>query len=97
MSLTKTPRNGVTRSRHGVPANDRQDPIGFAVAMLNRLAQTSLLDRLGLRKQTERVVFETTRAGFRTGARSVGRSAAGGGQGVTPSASPRPRPRACST
>jgi len=34
--------------------------------MLNRLAQTNVLDRLGLRKQTERVVFETTRAGFRT-------------------------------
>jgi alkylation response protein AidB-like acyl-CoA dehydrogenase len=36
------------------------------VSVLNRLAQTSVLDRLGLRKQTERVVFETTRAGFRT-------------------------------
>jgi alkylation response protein AidB-like acyl-CoA dehydrogenase len=34
--------------------------------MLNRLAQTNVLDRLGLRKQTERAVFETTRAGFRT-------------------------------
>lgn len=49
-----------------MPAADRQDPIGFAVSMLNRLAQTDVLDRLGLRKQTERVVFETTRAGFRT-------------------------------
>jgi alkylation response protein AidB-like acyl-CoA dehydrogenase len=34
--------------------------------MLNRLAQTNVLDRLGIRRQTERVVFETTRAGFRT-------------------------------
>ncbi|MFZ5846115.1 MAG: acyl-CoA dehydrogenase family protein [Actinomycetota bacterium] len=63
--MTRTPRDAA-RSRHGVPAADRQDPIGFAVSMLNRLAQTDVLDRLGLRKQTERVVFETTRAGFRT-------------------------------
>jgi alkylation response protein AidB-like acyl-CoA dehydrogenase len=73
MSLTRTPRDPGTQSRHGVPSTDRQDPIGFAVSMLNRLAQTSVLDRLGLRKQTERVVFETTRAGFRT-AGAVSRS-----------------------
>ena len=66
MSTTQTPRDQGATSRHGVPATDRQDPIGFAVAVLNRLAQTSVLDRFGLRKQTERVVFETTRAGFRT-------------------------------
>ncbi len=53
-------------SRHGVPATDRKDPVGWAVSALSRLAQTELLDRFGLRKQTERVVFETTRAGFRT-------------------------------
>jgi alkylation response protein AidB-like acyl-CoA dehydrogenase len=66
MSLTRTPRDTGAASRHGVPSTDKQDPIGFAVSMLNRLAQTTVLDRLGLRKQTERVVFETTRAGFRT-------------------------------
>ena len=66
MSLTKTPDDQGAPSRHGVPSTDKQDPIGLAVSMLNRLAQTSVLDRLGLRKQTERVVFETTRAGFRT-------------------------------
>jgi alkylation response protein AidB-like acyl-CoA dehydrogenase len=73
MSMTRTPRDGTTPTRHGVPSSDKQDPIGFAVSMLNRLAQTSVLDRFGLRKQTERVVFETTRAGFRT-AGTVSRS-----------------------
>src|SRR5512139_2572001 len=73
MSLTRTPRDTGTTSRHGVASTDRQDPIGFAVSMLNRLAQTHMLDRLGLRKQTERVVFETTRVGFRT-AGAVSRS-----------------------
>ena len=73
MSMTRTPRDGGTPTRHGVPSTDKQDPIGFAVSVLNRLAQASVLDRLGLRKQTERVVFETTRAGFRT-AGTVSRS-----------------------
>ncbi|HEU4512484.1 MAG TPA: acyl-CoA dehydrogenase family protein [Nocardioidaceae bacterium] len=66
MSMTRTTRDARVASRNGVPSMDKQDPIGFAVSMLNRLAQTHVLDRLGLRKQTERVVFETTRAGFRT-------------------------------
>jgi alkylation response protein AidB-like acyl-CoA dehydrogenase len=65
MSLTRTPRDTGAR-RHGVPSTDRPDPIGYAVSLLNRLAQADVLDRLGVRKQTERAVFETTRAGFRT-------------------------------
>jgi alkylation response protein AidB-like acyl-CoA dehydrogenase len=65
MSLTRTPRDSGA-PRHGVPSTDRPDPIGFAVSLLNRLAQADVLDRLGVRKQTERAVFETTRAGFRT-------------------------------
>jgi alkylation response protein AidB-like acyl-CoA dehydrogenase len=83
MSMTRTPRDGA--ARHGVPSADRQDPIGFAVSVLNRLAQTSVLDRLGLRKQTERVVFETTRAGFRTAgavSRSFSRRGKPGGKPV---------------
>ncbi|QNN52846.1 acyl-CoA dehydrogenase family protein [Nocardioides mesophilus] len=52
--------------RHGLSSRERTDPIGYAVAALNRLAQTSALDRLGLRRPAERVVFEATRAGFRT-------------------------------
>jgi alkylation response protein AidB-like acyl-CoA dehydrogenase len=85
MSLTRTPRDSSAASRHGVPSTERQDPIGFAVSMLNRLAQTSVLDRLGLRKQTERVVFETTRAGFRTAgavSRSFSRKGRAGGAPV---------------
>lgn len=65
MSLTRTPRDAAP-SRYGVPSTDKKDPIGYAVSMLNRLARTDVLDRFGLRRQTERVVFETTRAGFRT-------------------------------
>ena len=45
---------------------EKQDPIGFAVSVLNKLAQTTALDRFGLRRPTERVVFEATRSGFRT-------------------------------
>jgi hypothetical protein len=44
----------------------RRDAIGVGVALLNRLAGSRAIDRLGLRKQTERVVFEATKTGFRT-------------------------------
>ena len=53
-------------SKHGLASRERTDPIGLAVAVLNKLAQTGALDRFGLRKPTERVVFEATRSGFRT-------------------------------
>ena len=53
------------QSRHGVTSADNRDPIGYAVAFLNRLASAGTLDRFGLRKPTERVVFEATRTGFR--------------------------------
>ncbi|HYU85645.1 MAG TPA: acyl-CoA dehydrogenase, partial [Kribbellaceae bacterium] len=43
-----------------------RDAIGTGVAMLNRLAKSKTLDRFGLRKQAERVVFEGTKTGFRT-------------------------------
>ncbi len=52
--------------RHGVTSSERRDPIGFAVAALNKIAQAPVLDRFGLRRPTERVVFEATRTGFRT-------------------------------
>jgi alkylation response protein AidB-like acyl-CoA dehydrogenase len=67
-----SPSRTDTRGRpHGLTAREKQDPIGLAVAFLNKLAQTSALDRFGplgwnLRKPTERVVFEATRSGFRT-------------------------------
>ena len=52
--------------RHGLASGEQRDPIGYAVLALNKLAQSDLLDRVGLRKQTEQVVFTTTREGFRT-------------------------------
>ena len=53
-------------TKHGVTSGDGRDPIGYAVAFLNRVANAGALDRLGLRKPAERVVFEATRTGFRT-------------------------------
>ncbi|MEC9051845.1 MAG: hypothetical protein VX747_05240, partial [Actinomycetota bacterium] len=52
--------------RHGLASSEQRDPIGYAVAALNKLAQSDLLDRVGLRKQAEQVVFTSTREGFRT-------------------------------
>ena len=63
MTALQTPRGP---GRHGLTSRDRPDPLGYAVAALNRLAQTTALDRLGLRRPAERVVFEATRSGFRT-------------------------------
>lgn len=44
----------------------RRDAMGFGLAALNRIAGSSVIDRLGIRKPTERVVFEATKSGFRT-------------------------------
>jgi len=78
-------------TRHGVTSGDNRDPIGYAVAFLNRLASTTALDRFGLRRPTERVVFEATRTGFRTAGnlnRAFSRTAKrGGGPSRVPSAS----------
>jgi alkylation response protein AidB-like acyl-CoA dehydrogenase len=59
MSLTKS-------LRHGLSSKESRDPIGYAVAALNRVAQSDLIDRIGLRRQTEQAVFTVTRNGFRT-------------------------------
>jgi alkylation response protein AidB-like acyl-CoA dehydrogenase len=66
MPDSRSSRTPDRTGRHGLTARDRRDPIGLAVAGLNKLAQTSSLDRWGLRKPAERVVFEATRSGFRT-------------------------------
>ena len=58
--------------RYGIAEGETRDPIGYAVAALNRLARSDLLDKIGLRKQTEQAVFTATRGGFRT-ATSAGR------------------------
>jgi len=71
-------RNLRPGGRHGVAGSESRDPIGYAVAALNRLAQSDLLDRLGLRRQTEQAVFTVTRSGFRT-ATTAGRAFARAG------------------
>ena len=63
MSLLTSLRPG---GRHGIPTSESRDPIGMLVAGLNRLAQSDLLDRVGLRKQAEQTVFTVTRTGFAT-------------------------------
>jgi len=63
MSLLPNLRPG---GRHGVASTETRDPIGYLVAGLSRLAQTDLLDRLGLRRQAEQAVFTVTRGGFST-------------------------------
>ena len=65
--------------RHGIAGDESRDPIGYAVAALNRLARSELLDRVGLRRQAERAVFTLTRSGFRTGT-AAGRVFARAGQ-----------------
>ena len=52
--------------RHGVAGSETRDPIGYLVAGLTMLAQSDLLDRVGLRRSAEQAVFTVTRSGFRT-------------------------------
>ena len=63
MPLTNPLKPG---GKHGLADAESRDPIGYLVAGLSRLAQTDLLDRLGLRKQAEQTVFTVTRGGFST-------------------------------
>jgi alkylation response protein AidB-like acyl-CoA dehydrogenase len=51
----------------------KRDIMGLGLAALNRFAGWSLIDRLGLRKSSERVVYQATKLGFRS-AGAVGRS-----------------------
>ncbi len=76
MSLTKSLRAG---GKHGLSSRELRDPIGIAVLALNRLAQSELIDRMGLRKQTEQAVFTVTRSGFKT-ATTAGRTFARAGK-----------------
>jgi alkylation response protein AidB-like acyl-CoA dehydrogenase len=59
--------------RHGLAQGETRDPIGLAVAALNKIASSDLLDSLGIRKVSERGVYRVTSAGFRT-AGAVGRT-----------------------
>jgi alkylation response protein AidB-like acyl-CoA dehydrogenase len=65
--------------RHGLADGETRDPIGLAVAALNRLASSDLIDRLGIRKASEQTVYRVTSAGFRT-AGNVGRTFARAGK-----------------
>ena len=93
MSLTKSLKLGKPGGRFGLASTESRDPIGLAVAALSRVAQSDLLDRIGLRKQAEQTVFTVTRTGFRT-ATSAGRAFARQGRrgaaGVRPDDAPRP-------
>ncbi len=66
MSLIKATKNAVSPGgKHGLSNRESRDPIGYAVLALNKLAQSELIDRMGLRKQTEQTVFTVTRSGFK--------------------------------
>ncbi|MEI5675227.1 MULTISPECIES: acyl-CoA dehydrogenase family protein [unclassified Nocardioides] len=89
MSLLQNLRPG---GKHGVSSQETRDPIGYAVAALSRLAQSDLLDRIGLRKQAEQAVFTTTRSGFKTvsaAGRTFARAGKLGAPGVRPTDAPR--------
>ncbi len=89
MSLTRNLRPG---GKFGLARGESRDPIGLAVAALNRVAQSELIDRIGLRRQAEQAVFTVTRSGFRTvttAARTFTRSGSPGTDGVRVPAAPR--------
>lgn len=88
MFLTKNLRPG---GRNGVASHESRDPIGYAMAALNRLAGSDLLDRVGLRKHAEQTVFTVTRGGFRTATtagRVFARAGRGGQSGVRAAVAP---------
>ncbi len=91
MSLISNLKPG---GKHGVPSKESRDPIGLLVAGLQRIATSDLIDRVGLRKQTEQVVFSVTRTGFKTmtqASRTFARAGKKGQKGVRPAAASTPR------
>lgn len=46
--------------------SNRKDPMGMGLHVLNRIARMPAIDRLGLRKSAERVVYHGTKSGFQT-------------------------------
>jgi alkylation response protein AidB-like acyl-CoA dehydrogenase len=90
MSLTKSLRPG---GKHGLSSKESRDPIGFAVAALGAVARSDLIDRIGLRRQTEQAVFTVTRSGFRTmtsASRTFARQGKKGAPGVRVPSAARP-------
>jgi alkylation response protein AidB-like acyl-CoA dehydrogenase len=53
----------VAQQRGIVPY--RRDAMGVGLAALNKLAASTVIDRIGMRKPTERAVYRATRSGYR--------------------------------
>lgn len=84
MSLLSSLKPG---GRHGIPTTESRDPIGYLVAGLNRLAQSDLIDKVGLRKPAEQAVFTVTRDGFKvltTASRTFAKAGKKGAPGTRP-------------
>ncbi|HUP99604.1 MAG TPA: acyl-CoA dehydrogenase family protein [Aeromicrobium sp.] len=43
---------------------NRRDPMGIGLAVLNRIASSEMIDKLGLRKAAERAVYQGAKSGF---------------------------------
>ncbi|GAA1909679.1 acyl-CoA dehydrogenase family protein [Nocardioides lentus] len=78
---TTTPSRSTRR--HGVASTERRDPLGHVIAALGAVARSDVLDRLGIRKQTEKGVFTIARTGFTT-AGAAGRAFTRAGRRGTP-------------
>ncbi|MFT4263328.1 MAG: acyl-CoA dehydrogenase family protein [Nocardioides sp.] len=76
MSLPNPFRAG---GRHGLASTETRDPLGVLVAGLSQFAQSPILDKLKVRKQTEATVFTVTRSGFKV-ATTAGRTFAKAGK-----------------
>lgn len=93
MSLIKNAKDALSPGgKHGLSSKESRDPIGYAVAALNQLASSELIDRLGLRKQSEQAVFSATSNGFKAAAaasRAFSKKGKKGAAGVrVPAANP---------
>jgi len=45
---------------------NRKDPMGIGLQVLNRIASMPAIDKLGLRKTTEKAVYHGAKSGFQT-------------------------------
>jgi alkylation response protein AidB-like acyl-CoA dehydrogenase len=82
MPKIRPPR--LNGGKHGIPSDERPDAIGMAVFALNKLSQWPALDKLRLRKPTERAVYTATKNGFKVigaAGRSFERAGKRGAQG----------------
>lgn len=83
--LTSLLRGRSPGGRHGLASHESRDAIGYAVAVLSRVAGSDLVDRLGLRRTAEQAVYTATRDGFRVvtrASRTFARSGARGADGT---------------